>query len=191
MYFCIICEALKFNEGLFCGYCDQKIKSKSPKVHLRFEQNIPHFYLFRWNEESHAFCHSLVYFLKNKDENYFNYFSSIFKEADLNISSFDTMICPTNSKPQKPNHSLSLGKSLAKQIGGKIVIELEVNDKEQKKLSKKERNKAQKKLSFPRVKKWIFIDDILVSGATFGKVLTASPYKPKFILTLAYKPANE
>lgn len=192
MYFCLICESLKrCNKGIFCGYCNSKIKLKTPRVHMRFEQNIPHFYLFRWNKDSHTFCHKLVYFLKNKKEPHFDYFSELFTDAGLNISSFDTFICPQNSRGYRTNHSISLGKSLQKQFGGKSVIEIGVNDKEQKKLSRKERFEVKKNLSFPKTSKWVFIDDVLVSGATFGKIFEAASHRPKFILTLMYRPVED
>lgn len=190
-FFCVVCLApkLKLNTSL-CGFCQNKVDERVKSFHMRMEGDVPHYYLFSWDKRSKVFCKSLIYFLKNKPEVFFSEWAALLDESFLEVP----LILVPSSDPLKGfNHAKSFAESLVKPKSLSCVIEvgLKAFDAVDQKLKSRFERLRSNKVDLSRFagnKNWIFVDDILVSGGTYKKVLESMRVKPKAIFTLFYKP---
>lgn len=187
-FFCILCDAFVFKrQTLFCGYCSLKISQKYGHLQWRKHKEIDHFYLYKWTKKNDYFCRKMVYFLKAKPDSYFQDFVKAYEDR-LGLTS--SLVVPFSYAPL--NHAESFAKSFLKLNSNLCVYVLEAVEgfKQQKKSSRSERllkPLASNKLSLG-LSSWIFIDDVLVTGATADSAEASVGCKPEAIFSLFYKP---
>jgi|GEM_PF-2494513 len=213
-YFCLLCEGLVFKKNrIMCSSCFNRFKSS--KVRKRQEKGINHYYLFSWSKKNDFFYRRLVYFLKNKSEDYFIQLAELFsydKDPDLRkllvSSNVVEYVCPKSSdhKSQSDtrnkahnstyNHAQSLSKALVKLYGSKRVLCMSALNTgfQKRKKSRKERYEFQDSFyssleseSTKEASSWIFVDDVFVTGATCYKVSRQKGSSPQGVLSLFYR----
>lgn len=192
--FCVVCMAPHIRpHSVLCKFCFNKIFPSDFKLKMRSEQGIPHYYLFEWNKKSDLACRSLIYFYKNKPTVFFEDSAFLF-EVLKDVLSEGPGIVPSCSEEFKINHAQSFGEALVKQkmISRVLVAGSSegVRLRQQKKKTRFERLKSNKVdvEMFRCVKRWIFVDDVLVSGGTFKSIFESMFTKPQAVFTLFYKP---
>jgi len=189
--FCIICMAPHLrSRSLFCRHCFSKIFPEGYKFKQRLEEGVVHYYLFDWNSKTDLAARAMIYFLKNKKP---HVFAELVERFSLDCE-WGTAIVPSCSNPNDVNHAASVARVLLKQNTVSRVLEAGVKRgalvNQQKRKTRRDRLKSNTvDLGDSRkIKSWIFVDDVLVSGGTF-KAISASMFtKPKAIFTLFYKP---
>ena len=187
--FCFLCSSLIIEKNsLFCRFCKSKLNPFIKKPKSRMQGSVRHHYLFSWNSQNDLLCRSIVYFLKEKPETFFSYFSKNYKYLKLlNKTAF---ICPHSNR--RINHAKSLAESFSKLFESSSVYEVEsVTDDSspQKTLKKRERMERLKRKIYPSqpISEWVFVDDVLVTGSTYYTLYESIGRKPQAIFTLFYK----
>ncbi len=206
-YFCLLCEGLIFKKNkIICTNCFDRFKRVG--VHKRQENGVNHYYLFSWSNKNDLFYRKLVYFLKDKSEEYFIQLAELFSfDKDLGLkkllesSNIKEYICPKSSvlksQNKTSNHAQSLSKALVKLYGYKCVLCVSALNTgfQKRKKSRKERYDIQdsffcttlKSKSSKEANSWIFVDDVFVTGATCYKVSRQIGLSPKGVLSLFYR----
>ena len=175
-----------------CSFCQDKVYKRKEQVSFRWaDHQVPHFYIFKWDEKSDLFCRSLAYFLKQKPTRFFNEWARLFSVKMKN--NYSLALVPQSSSPKSLNHAVSLGQVFLKLDYISSVYEVDVrggSEVPQKQKDKENRLKSEKR-DFGALKyrkNWIFVDDVFVTGGTFKAVSESMFTKPRAVFTLFYKP---
>ncbi len=191
-FFCIICDILKFRKNVICTYCQNKVESRRKTYFLRYEEKIPHYYLFQWNLETDFFCRKLAYFLKHQEAEKFHQWTSLFP-AKINSIEPRRAFVPKSSSKGALNHAKEFALSLKNPLELRSVVEIGESLGAQKRKTRIERLKV--KRSFKKKIlldcQWVFIDDVFVTGATYHRVRSEIKSLPEMIITLFYRPLIE
>ncbi len=187
-FFCIICDVIKFRKNMICGYCENKIGSRKKAYFLRYEEKVPHYYLFEWNLETDFFCRKLVCFLKHQKVDKFKEWTYLFPSQISFIGSRVAFV-PKSSSQKTLNHAKELALSLKKLLNLKSILEIDETFEAQKKKTRINRLKVKKnfKKKIRLDYQWVFIDDVFVTGATYGRIKSEIENLPEMIVTLFYK----
>lgn len=192
-FFCILCDAPFFKKNsLFCDHCLHSF-IKHQGLKLRFDKGVPHHYLFSWSKKNDSLCRRLAYFLKRKPSTHFLELASIMNLPKKCLLS-ETLVVPRAHESKRLNHAQSLAEALMKLYSFQSVISLYTRQigPQKRKKSRKERLEGPEEseiLSGVLVEKgeWVFVDDVLVTGATCYKISRRLGSKPGQIITLFYK----
>lgn len=191
IFFCVICDVFKLKKGQLCLYCYKKVIFRESTYSLRYENGVPHYYLFTWTLQADAFCRRLVYFLKNKKVEFFKEWTGYFP-AQINYKASRVGVVPMSSSKGKVNHAEELAVSLKKLMGLSCVLEVVSGDGvAQKRRTRKERLRPHGGRPLGLDCKWIFIDDVFVTGGTYNRVKSKMGTSPEAIITLFYRPLME
>ncbi|MGH1467492.1 MAG: hypothetical protein ACRBBP_01240 [Bdellovibrionales bacterium] len=192
-FFCIICDAPNFRPEHLCLFCESKVNARPTPYFLRFERDVPHYYLFKWTPKTDGFCRRLAYFLKNRRSEDFLKWALMFSPQMAPVGIRQAFV-PKCSSEKGVNHAKEFALSLKKLLGFKCVLEVGAFLGPQKQRTRGERAEAFKRSVFKKRKvrkldcSWVFVDDVFVTGGTYKRVGSEFKEAPEMIVTLFYRP---